>query len=234
LDGQATARRWSASAAQPTPDTGAWVSPCGLATAASSSGARSRPSMLSRRLRARSMEILASSPACLRLSSARRSSVRALLTDGECTEPDVPPWRRRCLDTDPPAEPGEAYARLRRRSTSSRHCLCASGDAASPGGLRSNSLAAMRGSLGGRTDWATEARSAAHGGAGRGATLEAGWREACGAVDATSSPIRRSWWPFSCAIEVVKVDRAQSKSKPPTWRAKCRRNSPAGWRKAPA
>jgi hypothetical protein len=106
LDGQATTRRWSASAAQPTPATDAWASPCGLATAASSSGSRFRPSVLSWRTRARSMEMQASSPACLRLSSARRSSVRALLTDGECTEPNAPPYRRRCLDTDPPLSLG--------------------------------------------------------------------------------------------------------------------------------
>jgi hypothetical protein len=168
------------------------LSACSLAATTSSSGARSRPSMLSRRLRARSMEVRASSPACLRLSSARRSSVRALLTDGECTEPDAPPWRRCYLDTDPPAEPGEACARLRRRSTSSRHCLCASGEASSPGGLRSNSLATMRGPFGASTDWATKARLAARCGAARAAALEVGRREACGIEDATFSPIRRS------------------------------------------
>jgi hypothetical protein len=57
----------------------------------------------------------ASSPARLQLSSTHRSSVRALLTDGECIKLDAPPWRQRCLDTDPPAEPGVTCARLRRR-----------------------------------------------------------------------------------------------------------------------
>jgi hypothetical protein len=62
--------------------------------------------------------------------SIRSSLVHALLTVGECTEPDAPPCRRRSLDVDPPAEPGVTCARMRRRSTPSRHCLCASGEAA--------------------------------------------------------------------------------------------------------
>jgi hypothetical protein len=73
---------------------------------------------------------------------------------------------------------------------SSRHCLWVSGEAASPGGLRSNSLAAMSGPFGAGTDWATEARAAARCGAAR-ATLDVGRRETCGVVDATSSPNRR-------------------------------------------
>jgi hypothetical protein len=92
----------------------------------------------------------------------------------------------------PPAEPGEVCARLRRRSTLSRHCIWALGEAASPGGLRSNSLAATSGPFGAGTDWATEARSAARCGAARAATLDVGRREACGIVDATSSPNWRS------------------------------------------
>ena len=46
------------------------------------------------RSRALSTEMRASSPARLRLSSARRSSVRASLTVGERTDADAPPWRR--------------------------------------------------------------------------------------------------------------------------------------------
>jgi hypothetical protein len=87
----------------------------------------------------------------------------------------------------PPPEPGEACARLRRRSTLSRHCLWASGEAASSGELRSNSLAATSGPFGAGTDWAAEARSAA-----RAAALDVERREACGIMDATSSPNRRS------------------------------------------
>jgi hypothetical protein len=96
----------------------------------------------------------------------------------------------RCLDADPPAKPGETCARLRRRSTLSRHCLCASGEAASPGGLRSNSLAATSGPFGAGCDWTTEACSAARCGAARAAALVGGRREACGVDDATSSPKR--------------------------------------------
>jgi hypothetical protein len=44
------------------------------------------PSMFRRRSRALSRETQASSPACLRLSSARRSSVYAPLTEGERTD----------------------------------------------------------------------------------------------------------------------------------------------------
>jgi hypothetical protein len=91
-----------------------------------------------------------------------------------------------------PAEFGEPCARLRRRSTSSCHCLCASGEAASPGGLRSNSLAARSGPFGAGNDWATEARSTARCDATCAATLDGGRRVACGVDDATSSPKRRS------------------------------------------
>jgi hypothetical protein len=60
-----------------------------------------------------------------------------------------------------------------------------------PGGLRSNSLAAMSGPFGAGTDWATEARAAACCGAAR-AALDVGRQETCGVVDATSLPNRRS------------------------------------------
>ena len=98
LDGHATARRCSASAAQPTPATGA--SDCirafteGLGATTSKSGLRLRPSMLRRHSRALYTEMRASSPARLRLSSARRSSVYAPLTVGERTDADAPPWCR--------------------------------------------------------------------------------------------------------------------------------------------
>jgi hypothetical protein len=73
-----------------------------------------------------------------------------------------------------------------------RHCLWASGEAASPGGLRSNSLAATSGPFGAGTNWAPEACSTGCCGAARTATLDGGRREACGIKDATSSPNRRS------------------------------------------
>jgi len=90
LDGHATARRCSANAAQPTPATGApgciRAFTGGLGATTSKSTLRLRPSMLRRRSRAFSTEMRASSPARRRLSSARRSSVRAPLTEGERTE----------------------------------------------------------------------------------------------------------------------------------------------------
>jgi hypothetical protein len=81
---------------------------------------------------------------------------------------------------------------LRRQSTSSRHCLCVSGEAAMPGGLWSSSLAATSSPFGTGYDRATEACSAARCGTTRATTLVGGRREACGVDDATSSPIRWS------------------------------------------
>jgi hypothetical protein len=100
---------------------------------------RLRPSKFCRRSRALSREIRASSPARLRLSSARRSSVCAPLTKGERTHADASRgrWNDHGLDL---AESG--WVMPRRWSTSSRHCLMAPGEAVELGGLRSNSLAA--------------------------------------------------------------------------------------------
>jgi hypothetical protein len=86
-----------------------------------------------------SRETGASSPAHLRLSSARRSSVGAALTEGERTDTDASCWRR--------DDRGLGLAELEcampsSRSTSSRHCLMAPGEAVELGEWRSNSLAA--------------------------------------------------------------------------------------------
>jgi hypothetical protein len=95
--------------------------------------------MFWRRSRALSKETLVSSPARLRSSSARTSLVCAPLTEGERTDADASCWRRddRGLDLvevecDMPSN----------RSTSSRHCFMAPGEAMELGGCRSNSLAA--------------------------------------------------------------------------------------------
>ena len=95
--------------------------------------------MFWRRSRALSKETRASSPARLRLSSARRSLVYAPLTEGERTDADVSCWRRddRGLDLVE-----VECAMLSSRSTSSRHCFMAPGEAVELGGWRSNSLAA--------------------------------------------------------------------------------------------
>jgi hypothetical protein len=110
--------------------------------------------MLCRRSRVLSSETRASSPACLRLSSARRSldlsretgasstacrrlssalrsSVGAALTEGERTDADASCWRRDDHDLDlvelKCAMPSS-------RSTSSHHCLMAPDEAMELGG----------------------------------------------------------------------------------------------------
>jgi hypothetical protein len=95
--------------------------------------------MFWRRSRALSKETRASSPARLRLSSARRSLVCAPLTEGERTDADASCWRRddRGLDLVE-----VECAMLSSRSTSSLHCFMAPGEAVELGGCRSNSLAA--------------------------------------------------------------------------------------------
>jgi hypothetical protein len=95
--------------------------------------------MFWRRSLALSKETRASSPARLRLSSARRSLVCAPLTEGERTDADASCWRRddRGLDLVE-----VECAMPSSRSTSSRHCFMASGDAVELGGCHSNSLTA--------------------------------------------------------------------------------------------
>jgi hypothetical protein len=95
--------------------------------------------MFWRRSRALSKETLASSPARMRSSSARRSLACAPLTEGERTDADASCWRRddRGLDLVE-----VECAMPSSRSTSSRHCFIAPGEAVELGGCRSNSLAA--------------------------------------------------------------------------------------------
>jgi hypothetical protein len=95
--------------------------------------------MFWRRSRALSKDIRASSPARLRLSSARRSLVCAPLTEGERTDADTSCWRHddRVFDlvVAECAIPSS-------RSMSSRHYCMAPGEAVDLGGCRNNSLAA--------------------------------------------------------------------------------------------
>jgi hypothetical protein len=95
--------------------------------------------MFWRRSRALSKDTRASSPPRLRLSSARRSLVCAPLTEGERTDADASCWRRddRVFDLVE-----VECAILSSRSTSSRHCFMAPGEAMELGGCRNNSLAA--------------------------------------------------------------------------------------------
>jgi hypothetical protein len=101
--------------------------------------ASSRPSKFCRCSWALSRETRASSPACLRLSSAQRSSVCAPLIEGERIDADASCWRRDDRDLDL-VEPECAMPSS--RSMSSRHCFMAPGEAVELGGWRSNSLAA--------------------------------------------------------------------------------------------
>jgi hypothetical protein len=95
--------------------------------------------MFWRRSRALSKDTRASSPARLRLSSARRSFACVPLTEGKRTEADASCWRRddRAFD-----QVEVECAILSSRSTSSRHCFMAPGDAVELGGCHNNSLAA--------------------------------------------------------------------------------------------
>jgi hypothetical protein len=94
--------------------------------------------MFWRRSRALSKETRASSPARLRLSSARRLLVCAPLTEGERTDADASCWRRddRVFDLI------EVECAIpSNQSTSSRHCFMAPGEAVELGGCRNNFLA---------------------------------------------------------------------------------------------
>ena len=167
------------------------------------------------------------------MSSARRSAVRALPTVGERAEVGAPPCRRRCPDPVP-VEPGVAWARMMRRSMSSRHCLITSGETASSGGLRSSSLAVANGSLGATCAGALGACSAARCCASWAAALGVGRRERPAAWVSPRPPPSgghgtQQSEPWRCQVG----DQAETKLAP-TWRAKCRRISPAGWRIAPA
>jgi hypothetical protein len=91
--------------------------------------------MFCRRSCALSRETRASSPARLRLSSARRSLVCAPLTEGEHTDVVASCWRRddRGLDLVEPE-----CAMPSSQSTSSHHCFMAPGEAVELGGGAAN------------------------------------------------------------------------------------------------
>jgi hypothetical protein len=138
----------------------------------------------------------------MRLSSARRSLVRAPLTEGERTDADASCWRwdDRGLDLVE-----VECAMLSSRSTSSRHCFMAPGEVVELGGCRSNSLAAdnaPRAALDGVRDvciaiCCRAACTTAVPGTGR--------LETCGVEETTSSSTRKSvevsaWCSTICTI----------------------------------
>jgi hypothetical protein len=166
-----------------------------------------------------------SSPARLRLSSARRSLVCAPLTEGERTDADTSCWRRddRGLDLVE-----VECAMLSRRSTSSRHCFMAPGEAVELGGWRSNSLVADN-APGAVLDGVREvcvgiccraACTTAAPGIGR--------LETYGVEETTSSSTRKSvevsvWCSTICTIILGQGNKQKPNALAPTWRAKCRR-----------
>jgi hypothetical protein len=87
--------------------------------------------MFWRRSHALSKEIQVSSPVRLRLSSPRRSLVCAPLTESERTDADASCWRRDDRDLDLVEV---ECAMSSSRSTSSRHCFMAPGEAVELGG----------------------------------------------------------------------------------------------------
>jgi hypothetical protein len=95
--------------------------------------------MFWRHSRALSKETRASSPVCLRSSSTQRSLVCAPLTEGERTYADASCW---CRDDRVLNLVEVECAIPSSRSTSSRHCFMAPGEAVELGGCRNNSLAA--------------------------------------------------------------------------------------------
>jgi hypothetical protein len=105
------------------------IGACGATAAKSLS--RLRPSTFCQRSHALSKEIRASSPARLRLISARRSLVCAPLTEGERTDTDASCWHRddRGLDLVE-----VECAMPSSRSTLSRHYFMAPGEAVELGG----------------------------------------------------------------------------------------------------
>jgi hypothetical protein len=135
LGGHDAVRRSSARAAQPTPVKGtpvwdrAATGVCGASAAKSRS--RLRPLTFCRRSRALFKETRASSPVRLRLSSARRSSVCAPLTEGERTYAVASHW---CRDDRGLDLVEVECAMPSSRSTSSRHYFMAPGDAVELGG----------------------------------------------------------------------------------------------------
>jgi hypothetical protein len=96
----------------------------------------------------------------------------------------------------------------------SRHCLSTSGEAAASGGLRSSSLAATNSPFCADCDRALEACLAARYSATGATTPDGGGRKACGADDATSSPIGWSWCSTTRGMVIKSLDLAQTKPSP--------------------
>jgi hypothetical protein len=186
-----------------------------------------RPSNFCRRSRALSRETRASSPARLRLSSARRPSVYAPLIEGERTDVVASCWRWDDRDLDL-VEPECAMSSS--RSMSSRHCFMAPGEAVELGGWRSNSLAADN-ALGAALDGVRDVYGVVCYCVACTATVPGtGWLGTRCVEEAASSSTRKSSEVSArcstiCTIMLSKKTSKNLKPSPPTWRAKCRRGN---------
>jgi hypothetical protein len=126
----------------------------------------------------------------LRLNSIHRSTVGAVLTEGKRSDADSS-YRRQDDRGLVLIEP--VCAMLRRRSTSSRHCLIAPGEAVGLGRWRNNSLAAESVLAGASPDGVRDACAGVRHRAERTAAAPSiGWPELCGVEDAASSSMGKS------------------------------------------
>jgi hypothetical protein len=205
-------RRWFARAAQPTPANGMLVRNRASPGARGVTAAESCPRP-PQRSRVFSKEIHASLPARLRLSLSRRSPgpsggtcaspstrlrlssvhkspVRAVLTEGVRSEADA---SCRCQGDRGLGLIEPVCAMPRRRSTSSRHCLIAPGEAVGLGKWRNNSLAVESAPAGVSPDGFWDTHPGMRRRAGRTTVAPSvGWPELCGVEDATSSSMEKS------------------------------------------
>jgi hypothetical protein len=171
------------------------------------------------------------------VSSARRSSVCAPLTEGEHTDAVASHWRRddRGLDLIE-----VECAILSSRSTLSHHCFMAPGEATELGGWRSNSLAADN-ALGPALDGVWDAcAGVCCCTACTAAVPVSGRSSTCGAEDATSCSLAKSfevlvWCSMIRTIMLSKKTSKNLKPRPlPGAPNVGEEISPVGWRIAPA
>jgi hypothetical protein len=198
--------------------------------------ASSRPSKFCRRSRALSRKTRASSPARLQLSSTRRSSVCAPLTEGERTDAVASCWRRDDCGLDLVEV---ECAMPSSRSTSSRHFFTAPDEAMELGGWRSNSLAADN-SLGATLDGVWDAcAGVCCCAACTTAAPATGWLDTRGSEDAASPSTTKSSEVSArcstiCTIMLSKNTSKNLKPIPYLARQMSERKSPTGRRNAPA
>jgi hypothetical protein len=183
-----------------------------------------------------SKEIQTSSPTRLRLSSAQRLLVCAPLTEGERTNADTSCW---CQDDRDLDLVEVECAMPSSRSTSSRHCFMAPGEAVELEGCHINSLAADNApgaALDGVRDvYATVCYRAAC----TAAVPDTGRLGTCGMEETTSSSTRKSVEVSARRSTICTIMPSEEISKnlmhsPYLARQMSERKSPAGWWSTPA